>query len=136
MIDYSVLRELALSSRLESLNEIEALTLELKAQFNLSDEQEANMLVVLSEAVSNAIVHGNRFHPGRKVLLNCWQEEGRLMFSVTDEGDGFDPTRVADPTAPENLMKPTGRGIFLMRKLADEVTFSEGGRKVTLAFRI
>lgn len=136
MIDSSVLRELTLASRLESLNKIESLTLELKEQFGLSDEQEANILVALSEAVSNAIVHGNRFQPDRAVYVQYWYEEGKLMFTVTDQGMGFNPDEVPDPTAPENLMKPAGRGVFLMRNLADDVVFSEGGRKVTLTFRL
>ncbi|MCS6992143.1 MAG: ATP-binding protein [Chitinophagales bacterium] len=136
MVDSSVLREIVLCSRLESLNEIESLTLELREQFDLSVEQEANILVVLSEAVSNAIVHGNRLNPDRKVTVQYWYEDGKLMFRISDEGQGFDPSTLADPTAPQNLLKPTGRGIFLMRRLADAVDFSDGGRTVTLTFRL
>src|SRR6185295_20202744 len=95
---------------------------------------EANVLVSLSEAANNAIFHGNKLDASKKVKMKMQKEEKSLVFSVEDEGSGFNFNEVKDPTAIENLDKPTGRGIFLMRNLADKIEFFEEGRKVVITF--
>ena len=84
----------------------------------------------------NAIVHGNKNDRSKKVFVRAIFKDDQLEFLIEDEGNGFDSGRVVDPTLPENLKKESGRGIFLIRKLADEVTFSNGGRKIQIKFFI
>jgi serine/threonine-protein kinase RsbW len=88
--------------------------------------------IALREAVANAIKHGNRQDPGKRVLVSFLGENGELRIVVGDEGAGFDPSNLADPLAPENQMKTSGRGIFYIKTFMDEVTFSraEGGGTV------
>lgn len=88
--------------------------------------------VGLTEALSNAIFYGNCEDPDKRVRVEVCLEEQAITVTVTDEGSGFDPDDVPDPTAPSNLEKPGGRGIFLMRQLLDEVRFNERGNCVTL----
>ncbi len=134
MVDAQIIREISFASLPENINRIELLLEELKAELGMSEEMEANILVSLSEAVNNAIFHGNNANPAKKVRLKMAKDETSLTFSVLDEGSGFDLNKVIDPTSPENLNKPTGRGIFLMRNLADNVEFLEGGKKVVISF--
>jgi serine/threonine-protein kinase RsbW len=93
-----------------------------------------NILIALTEAVNNAIHHGNRLDPTKQVTLGYRVDNGRLVFMVSDQGPGFDHEHLPDPTDPQNLEKPHGRGVFLMRALADEVEFSDNGATVTMAF--
>jgi len=120
----------------ENINRVEAFVEVLKSDLGLTEEMEANVLVSLTEAVNNAIVHGNKKNPSKKVAIKMEKDSSALVFVVEDEGEGFDPAILLDPTAPENIDKPSGRGIFLMRNLADKVEFSDGGRKVTIAFNL
>lgn len=101
------------------------------------DKDRLNDLVLaLSEAVTNAVVHGNGEDESKKVFLRGWVEGNFVYASVKDQGEGFDPDALPDPTKDQNLLKEGGRGVFLMRQYADRVTFSEGGSKVTLAFKL
>lgn len=88
--------------------------------------------VGLTEALSNAMLYGNAEDPDKRVRVELCFEETAIRVRVADEGNGFDPGDVPDPTAPMNLEKPCGRGIFLMRQLLDEVRFNEEGNCVTL----
>jgi serine/threonine-protein kinase RsbW len=104
-------------------------------------EQEArkldfNFRVGLTEALSNAMMYGNSHDPSKRVLVEVALQSGRLEARITDQGLGFDPTAVPDPTSPENLTKPCGRGLFLMRKLLDEVSYNAEGNQVTLGLRL
>jgi len=91
-----------------------------------------NFRVSLCEALSNAMIYGNGRDPAKRVRVEVFLHEGYLEARVTDEGTGFDPNRVADPTTPVNLRREGGRGIFLMYKLMDEVRFNATGNSVTL----
>lgn len=136
MVGSQTSRELEFTSVPENVNKVEAFVEVLKTDLQLSEEMEANILVSLSEAVNNAIVHGNKNNPAKKVSIKMEKDGNLLSFVVADEGEGFDPAVIIDPTAPENLDKPSGRGIFLMRSLADKVEFIDGGRKVNIAFNL
>jgi serine/threonine-protein kinase RsbW len=136
MVGSQTNRELDFESIPENINKVEAFVEVIKSELGLTEEMEANVLVSLSEAVNNAIVHGNKKDPAKKVAIKMVKELHSLTFTVEDEGAGFDLSVVKDPTAIENLDKPSGRGIFLMRNLADKVEFDEGGRKVTIAFNL
>ena len=94
-----------------------------------------NFRIGLSEALANAILYGNADAPDTRVRVELRIETERIRVCVTDQGGGFDPAAVPDPTLPENIAKPVGRGIFLMRALMDEVTFNDSGNSVTLVLR-
>jgi len=125
-----------LNSQPESLSAVEKVVEEIKSKFNVNEDSYGNMLVAVTEAVSNAIYHGNRLDPKKKIVLSYQHNDGNLSFTITDQGTGFDYYNLPDPTAPENLEKECGRGIFLMKHLSDQVIFSENGRVVELFFKI
>lgn len=127
-------RRIELVSQPESINIVEQVIDEIKSAYNLHEDCFGNMLVAVTEAVNNAIQHGNKYDPGKKVQVMYEVEVERIAFTVIDEGTGFDFYNLPDPTAPENLEKPTGRGIFLMKHLADQIIFSENGKVVELYF--
>ncbi len=95
-----------------------------------------NFRVGLTEALSNAMLYGNGHDPSKRVRVEISVDNGAITARITDQGCGFDPAAVPDPTAPENLMKPGGRGLFLMRELLDEVKFNDEGNCVTLVLRL
>lgn len=90
----------------------------------------------LTEALVNAVVHGNRESPARRVQAEVRLTPGQFWSNITDEGQGFDPVRVPPPTLPENLLREHGRGLFLMRHYMSEVSFNAKGNSVTLIRRI
>lgn len=91
-----------------------------------------NLRIAVGEALSNAILYGNREDPDKVVRVSAALEPGSAEVTVTDEGPGFDPRSVLDPTRPENRERSHGRGLFLLRSLADEVRFNEQGNSITL----
>lgn len=107
-----------------------------KERFQLNDDIYGNIMIAVTEAVNNAIKHGNRFDKSKNVALSLSLQESLIKFIIMDEGEGFDYKNLPDPTAPENLEKPGGRGIFLMKHLSDEVTFKDEGKVVELNFYI
>ena len=86
----------------------------------------------VEEVVRNAITHGNNSDLGLKVLISYWLEGDSLIIEVEDEGRGFDPGKMPDPTIEENIMKGSGRGIYIVRKLIDKMEFNDKGNKVRL----
>jgi serine/threonine-protein kinase RsbW len=102
--------------------------------FPLPDSR-INIPLACDEAVTNAIVHGNRQDPNKKVNIQIYISHSRFRMRIRDEGEGFDVDALADPTAEENLLRTSGRGIFLMRNIMDSVVFKEGGRVVELEKR-
>lgn len=95
-----------------------------------------NVLVSLTEAVNNAILHGNKSDETKYVCVKTMRRKGHICFRISDEGTGFDPASIPDPTLPENITKCGGRGVFLMQKLSDRVVFSDSGRTVEIKFEI
>ncbi len=95
-----------------------------------------NFRVGLTEALCNAMLYGNSRDPRKRVRVEVTMRRDEVTARVTDEGLGFDPDEVPDPTLPGNLTKSCGRGIFLMRALMDEVRFNEEGNSVTLVLRL
>ena len=91
-----------------------------------------NFRVGLTEALSNAMLYGNNSDPNKRVRVEVTVRVEEVAVRVTDQGEGFDPTTIPDPTLPGNISKPGGRGIFLMKALMDEVHFNEQGNSVTL----
>ncbi len=124
------------ASELKTLNEVEKLVDEITSEFNISSELYGKVQVSIIEAVNNAILHGNRLNAERMVTLAYEIDEGTMKFIVGDEGPGFDFDNVPDPTTPENIEKPHGRGIFLMRHLCDKIDFRNEGSEVELQFKL
>ena len=101
------------------------------AQSRRKDGSETDIEIALSEALENAIVHGNREDPHKSVYVTCrCSPGGEVSIVVQDEGQGFDTDTLPDPTAPENRLRTSGRGIYLMRTLMDEVRFEKGGAAI------
>jgi len=127
---------LQLASKLESITQLENLVEEIADRYQISEDTFANMMTCLNEVATNAIVHGNKLDPQKKVIINAEVEGRRSTWTVTDEGDGFDYANLADPTAPENLENLAGRGVFIVKHLADQVVFNAKGNEVELLFKI
>ncbi len=127
---------LQLPSQEESITKLEDLIESLSDTYNISEDTFANMMTCLNEALINAIKHGNKMDPDKKVIINADVDNKRVIWTVTDEGPGFDYVHLADPTAPENLENLTGRGVFIMKHLADQCIFNTSGNEVELHFKI
>jgi len=127
---------LQLPSKEESITKLEDLIESLSDTYNISDDTFANMMTCLNEALINAIKHGNKMDPNKKVIINAEVDNRRVIWTVTDEGTGFDYVHLADPTAPENVENLTGRGVFIMKHLADQCIFNTSGNEVELHFKI
>jgi serine/threonine-protein kinase RsbW len=120
----------------DNIRMIESFIDNAKEKFHLNEDIYGNIMIAVTEAVNNAIRHGNKGDSAKNVSLGLSLEDGLIKFRVEDEGHGFDFHHLPDPTAPENIEKPGGRGIFLMKHLADEVDFFEDGKVVELSFYI
>ena len=118
----------------ENIRMIESFIDNAKERYNLEDDIYGNIMIAVTEAVNNAIRHGNSNDKSKNVSLSLNLEENQIVFFVSDEGNGFDYQYLPDPTAPEYLEKPGGRGIFLMKHLCDEVSFQDEGKVVKLNF--
>ncbi|RVU02095.1 ATP-binding protein [Mucilaginibacter limnophilus] len=127
---------LQLPSKLESIAHLENLVEEIADKYHVGDDVFANMMTCLSEAVTNAIVHGNKLDENKKVIVNAEVELKKIVWTITDEGPGFDYTHLPDPTAPENLEKLTGRGVYIVKHLADQCVFNSTGNEIELHFKI
>ena len=120
----------------DNIRMIESFIDNAKEKFQLNEDIYGNIMIAVTEAVNNAIRHGNKGDSSKNVSLGLSLEEGMIKFRVEDEGTGFDFHNLPDPTAPENLEKPAGRGVFLMKNLADHVSFSDNGKVVQLDFEM
>jgi len=109
---------------------------DLLSKIDITDELYGNISVCVVEAVSNAIIHGNKNEITKIVLLSYKCDEKELVFTIVDEGNGFDLEKVPDPTLPENLENFKGRGVFLINHLADDVEYLDNGSMLTLTFNI
>ena len=127
---------LQLQSVPESITILENLIEEIADKYKISDDVFANMMTCLNEALNNAMIHGNKQDPNKKVIINAEVDGRRITWTVTDEGEGFDYVHLADPTAPENLEALTGRGVFIIKHLADQCVFNAAGNEVELLFKI
>jgi serine/threonine-protein kinase RsbW len=103
------------------ISKIETLIFEINSEFKADELKYVNFLIAVTEACVNAIVHGNKNNPSKKVYVNLSYDETIFCVKVKDEGDGFDIKKIPDPTIDENLYKESGRGLFLIRSLVDRV---------------
>lgn len=128
--------ELTLPSNPYEVAALEGFVDELKENFNIKEELFGNILITLTEAVNNSIIHGNDSDDSKNVEVTAKCENDKLLIKVSDEGEGFDYEHLPDPTNPENIEKLTGRGVFLMKQLSDHLEYSDGGSSVELQFNI
>lgn len=126
--------KIEIPSLTENIRIVESFIDNVKDKFNINDDIYGNIMVAVTEAVNNAIRHGNDCDKNKNVKLSVECEENLLRFIIEDQGKGFDHESLPDPTAPENLDKLSGRGIFLMKHLSDEVKFHNEGRRTELTF--
>ena len=127
---------ITIKSEIESLHRVEKFIDEIYDEYHFSDEVYGNILIATLEAANNAIVHGNKKDFKKNVHIDFQVGDKKLELTVKDEGPGFNYTDIPDPTSPENLEKTSGRGIFLMEKLSDNIDFQENGRVVKLTFNL
>jgi|TARA_B100001059_G_C17804057_1_gene568001 serine/threonine-protein kinase RsbW len=132
--EYSVIESLKLVSSYNSVADIERLIDRVCNRVGVNEDAYGNVLIAVTEAVNNAIQHGNKENESLSIDVSVKDNQEKVCFSVKDEGQGFDFDNLPDPTSPENLLKENGRGIFLMRNLADKVEFTGEGREVSLFF--
>jgi serine/threonine-protein kinase RsbW len=130
-------RSITFPSVIENIHLVERLIDEIVAQYHVKEDHYGELLIAMTEAVNNAIVHGNRLDASKQVTVHFnVVDDTVIRFTIEDEGPGFDYNSLPDPTAPENIEKPHGRGVFLMRQLADKCDFVDNGRVVVLDFAV
>ncbi len=120
----------------ENVSVVESFIENVGEKIRIEETIYGNVLVSVTEAVNNAIVHGNKEDKNKKVRLGLKQNKKSVRFIVEDEGMGFDHNNLPDPTNPKNLEKVKGRGIFLIKSLSDKTTFKQGGRVVEMLFKL
>jgi serine/threonine-protein kinase RsbW len=132
--EFNVIESLRLSSDYHSIATIEKLIDKVCNSVGVNEDAYGNVLIAVTEAVNNAIQHGNKQNGSLQIDVSVLDSTNSICFSVKDEGPGFDFNNLPDPTAPDNLLKENGRGIFLMKNLADKVEFIGQGNQVSLFF--
>ncbi|WNJ15917.1 ATP-binding protein [Pontibacter sp. G13] len=130
-------RKLELDSNSDAIHTVEAVIDELRSVLEFKEDVYGNVMVAVTEAVNNSIIHGNKEDESKKVIVEITAKSHySLKVSVSDEGEGFDPSNLADPTSPENLENIGGRGVFLMEHLSDSMSFTNDGKTVEMTFNI
>lgn len=132
--DSGTIERVVLRTSFDSLHVVEEIIEKVSDDQRLPIDSFGNVLIAVSEALNNAIIHGNNHDTSKDVILEVFDTGNMIGFTIKDEGKGFDFTNLPDPTAPENIEKPNGRGIFLMKSLADDVVFEDNGSRVSIYF--
>ena len=127
---------LELQSSYEALELLEGLLNELQVVLNFDDDFYARLMLSVSEAATNAIVHGNKLNPSKKVTIVVEANTHTLAFTIKDEGDGFNPDNIPNPLEEEHLLIPSGRGVFLIKEYADELEYQDEGRTLVIKFNL
>ncbi|MCA9732367.1 MAG: ATP-binding protein [Deferribacteres bacterium] len=122
------------ASKPETVEQVEAVTDKISRAMNFSEQERDNIAIAITEAVNNAIYHGNKLDINKKIHYTIYSSGDSLRFLIRDEGKGFKPSDVPDPLEPANLLKENGRGIFILKSLMDDVyfDFSPHGTTITL----
>ena len=131
-------QKLIIKSRQEDISKVETFVEDILKQNNVSEDSYGNILISVIEGVNNAINHGNKADESKEVELSYHISDNKknIIFKIKDEGNGFDYNNLPDPTEPENIENLGGRGVFLMKQLADMVIFENNGAIVELSFRL
>jgi serine/threonine-protein kinase RsbW len=131
-----MITKLDIGSRVENLRVIEGKVDELMARLGINKDEYGRIMVATMEAVNNAIVHGNQNDNSKSVNISFEFKKQGLVVKVRDQGIGFNPDCIPDPTSPENIENLRGRGVFLMKNLADDIGFNEVGNEVIMKFNL
>lgn len=126
--------KLAIASSVDNMIIAESLVDRFCSDLHVNEDHYGNILIAVTEAVNNAIKHGNKEDPSKEVMLSVFDNVNEIEVFVEDQGSGFDFNNLPDPTSPDNLEKENGRGIFLMKALSDSVDFQNNGKLVKLTF--
>lgn len=129
-------RNIDIASEISNIRKIENVIDELSYELNINKDAYGKILVATLEAVNNAIIHGNKTDINKFVNVAFIISNGRLNITVKDQGKGFNPQIVPDPTSPENIENLHGRGVYLMNNLADDIEFNTDGNQVTMKFNL
>ena len=129
------MESITINSDIEKLKVVEALVDKLSKKLGVSDEVYGKILISTVEAVNNAILHGNKGDISKMVTVNISADGNVLDITVTDEGEGFEYGNLPDPTDPKNIENLHGRGVFLMRRLADSIEYNTSGNEVKMRFK-
>jgi serine/threonine-protein kinase RsbW len=124
------------SSELRNLTLVERLVDKISEKYKINPDLYGNILISITEACNNAIVHGNRLNSEKSVEVKFEYENKLLIVNVSDEGEGFNFNNLPDPTNSENIEKLDGRGIFLIKNLADSVEFFNNGKQIKMTFNL
>lgn len=130
---------LSIGSRFENIELVQVVLKDALENLGMGEDARQWVDVAVREAVANAIKHGNEMDPSKEVQVGLAVDDGIVVIEILDQGPGFDPSSLGDPRAPENLLKPNGRGIFYMRSFMDSIEYGPGpagGTKVTLRKRL
>lgn len=133
-MSFTVIEKLSVPSDLSSVSIVESLIDRVCGILGLHEDAYGNILIAVTEAVNNAVIHGNCFNESLDVHVEVLDLNDRLCFVVSDHGNGFDFSHLPDPTAPENIEKENGRGIFLIKNLADDLVYDDNGRVCNIYF--
>ncbi|MGE0078389.1 MAG: ATP-binding protein [Bacteroidales bacterium] len=129
-------KSLILQSKLDNINQVEKIIDEISEINSIHSDLYGKILIATIEGVNNAMVHGNKLDSTKRVFVDFIVVDNRLTISIEDEGFGFDYNSIPDPTMPENIENISGRGVFLMKKLTDDILYNDKGTKVELIFNI
>ena len=122
----------------EAIDIAEHIIANLKEKYNIRNDKYYNILIILTEAINNAICHGNQLDKNKQIHFEVFSNKDNLKIIIIDEGEGFNPNALEDCTKEENLLKESGRGIYIMKSLSDEFSFtpSQNGTKFQMTFYI
>ena len=130
--DTQIMENIKFPSEEKYIRETSTKILEGLSQYGLDEDTIFDIKLCIEEAVRNAIVHVNKLDKKLWVKINYWVEGGKINIEIEDEGNGFKAESLPDPTSGSNLLKGSGRGVYLIKKLMDEVRFNASGNKITM----
>lgn len=130
--------QIVIPSLLERLNEIEELTERVGSEHRLTEDDRDNLAIAITETVNNAIIHGNKLDARKNVIISYYFDPNAVRVYIKDHGTGFDPSHLENPLDPENILKESGRGIFILRSIMDDVDFihSADGTEVCITKKV
>jgi len=130
------LYQLSIPSSRKNINLVEEFFRTMNDKFKLPEEKLHALLVSVTEAVNNGVIHGNKNDASKYVMLSCSMKGKTLTVKVRDEGEGFKPDAVANPLQEENLLNTGGRGVFLMKAFMQSVQYNKKGNEVTMVMKL
>ena len=131
-----VRKMIRIASNPNNIMEVENYLRDLSSAYKISEDRYPDILISLTEAVNNAIIHGNHSDEKKYVSIGCTETSKSIIIKVSDEGKGFNPEKLPDPTCPDRIEECGGRGVFIMKKLCDSISYKNNGRTVEMKFKL